>query len=76
MLLVSLLSGLHCVTQLVVLVGLLHLAVHLHHMLVPLLQSGAQLTLTTSLCLASTILTGRLFNSISHLVSNRTDENK
>lgn len=56
MLLIRLLSRLHCIAQLVVLVGLLHLAIHIHHMLVPLLQCGAQLTLAT-LLLTAVVLT-------------------
>ena len=47
MLTVSLLGRLHCVTELVVLVGLLHLAVYIHHVHVPLLQGGGELTLAT-----------------------------
>ena len=46
-LLECLLGRLHGIAQLVVLVGLLHLAIHLHHMLVPLLQGRAQLALAT-----------------------------
>jgi hypothetical protein len=72
MLLIRLLSRLHCIAQLVVLVGLLHCAIHLHDMLVPLLQCGAQLTLAT-LLLTATVLTSDGHFFILYIGSEKSD---